>query len=67
MHKFIDTDADPYNAHREFFFSYRLMIRKHSDVIIKGATIDMSDLDQDPLGLSKKAGIVQLITTIYFY
>lgn len=55
-HKFTDTDADPYNARRGFFFSHIgwLMVRKHQNVINKGATIDMSDLDQDPLVVFQK-------------
>ncbi|GAB1864920.1 Acyl-CoA Delta(11) desaturase [Camponotus japonicus] len=50
-HKFTDTDADPHNAQRGFFFSHMgwLMIRKHPDVINKGATVDMSDLEKDPV------------------
>ena len=50
-HKFTDTDADPHNAQRGFFFSHMgwLLVRKHPDVIKKGATIDMSDLEADPL------------------
>ncbi|KAJ8985371.1 hypothetical protein NQ317_008405 [Molorchus minor] len=37
-HKFSDTDADPHNAHRGFFFSHIgwLMSRKHPAVIEKG-------------------------------
>ncbi|KAL0132488.1 hypothetical protein PUN28_000322 [Cardiocondyla obscurior] len=48
-HKFTDTDADPHNAKRGFFFSHMgwLLIRKHPDVINKGASIDMSDLEKD--------------------
>lgn len=48
-HKFTDTDADPHNASRGFFFSHMgwLLIRKHPDVKEKGKTIDMSDLEQD--------------------
>ena len=48
-HKFTDTDADPHNAKRGFFFSHMgwLLVRKHPDVINKGATIDMSDLEKD--------------------
>lgn len=55
-HKFTDTDADPYNARRGFFFSHIgwLMLRKHPDVIRKGATIDMSDLERDPLVVFQK-------------
>ncbi|KAG8036723.1 hypothetical protein G9C98_004045 [Cotesia typhae] len=48
-HKFTDTDADPHNAKRGFFFSHMgwLLIRKHPDVITKGKTVDMTDLEQD--------------------
>jgi len=48
-HKFTDTDADPHNAKRGFFFSHIgwLLVQKHPDVINKGATVDMSDLEKD--------------------
>ncbi|GAB1860120.1 Acyl-delta desaturase [Camponotus japonicus] len=48
-HKFMDTDADPYNARRGIFFSHIgwLLIHKHPEVLIKGATIDCKDLKQD--------------------
>lgn len=48
-HKFTDTDADPHNSKRGFFFSHMgwLMVRKHKDVLIKGKTVDMSDLEKD--------------------
>lgn len=50
-HKFTDTDADPYNARRGFFFSHVgwLLVRKHPDVIKKGATINISDLENNPI------------------
>ncbi|XP_001607893.1 acyl-CoA desaturase [Nasonia vitripennis] len=46
-HKYCDTDADPYNASRGFFFSHIgwLMSRKHPLVSEKGKTIDMSDIE----------------------
>ncbi|XP_076628649.1 acyl-CoA Delta-9 desaturase isoform X2 [Colletes latitarsis] len=55
-HKFTDTDADPHNAKRGFFFSHMgwLLVRKHPDVIKKGATIDMSDLERDPIVVWQK-------------
>lgn len=48
-HKFTETNADPHNYNRGFFFSHIgwLMVKKHSDVLTKGATIDMSDLRND--------------------
>ncbi|XP_061396928.1 acyl-CoA Delta-9 desaturase-like, partial [Musca vetustissima] len=50
-HKFTETDADPHNAMRGFFFSHVgwLLCKKHPDVKTKGKTIDMSDLEADPM------------------
>lgn len=50
-HKFSETNADPHNAKRGFFFSHVgwLMCRKHPDVVQKGKGIDMSDLQNDKL------------------
>nr|XP_022919430.1 acyl-CoA desaturase-like [Onthophagus taurus] len=50
-HKFSETDADPHNSNRGFFFSHIgwLMMKKHPDVIKKGATVDMSDIKNDPV------------------
>lgn len=50
-HRFTDTDADPHNSKRGFFFSHIgwLMLKKHVDVIEKGKTFDMSDLESDPV------------------
>ncbi|KAJ8921482.1 hypothetical protein NQ315_003100 [Exocentrus adspersus] len=55
-HKYSDTDADPHNAHRGFFFSHMgwLMSKKHPAVIEKGKTIDMSDLEADPVVMFQK-------------
>lgn len=48
-HKFTDTDADPHNAQRGFFFSHMgwLMVKKHPDVRRRGKTVDLSDLEKD--------------------
>lgn len=50
-HKFQETDADPHNAKRGFFFSHMgwLLCKKHKDVKVKGKGVDMSDLYADPL------------------
>ncbi|CAH1957817.1 unnamed protein product [Acanthoscelides obtectus] len=50
-HKFSETDADPHNSNRGFFFSHVgwLMTKKHPEVLSKGKTIDCSDLLEDPL------------------
>lgn len=49
-HKYFDTDADPHNATRGFFFSHVgwLMTTKHPDVTAAGKKVDISDLKADP-------------------
>ncbi|KAJ1521046.1 hypothetical protein ONE63_002757 [Megalurothrips usitatus] len=48
-HKHSETNADPHNANRGFFFAHMgwLMVRKHPDVIAAGRGVDMSDMDAD--------------------
>jgi stearoyl-CoA desaturase (delta-9 desaturase) len=55
-HKFSETDADPHNATRGFFFSHVgwLLVRKHPDVREKGKTIDMSDINADQIVMFQK-------------
>ncbi|KAL0132478.1 hypothetical protein PUN28_000318 [Cardiocondyla obscurior] len=50
-HKYSETDADPHNAKRGFFFSHIgwLLCRKHPEVKAKGKNIDLSDLESDPI------------------
>lgn len=50
-HKFTETDADPHNSRRGGFFAHVgwLLTKKHPDVLIKGKTIDNSDLLKDPV------------------
>lgn len=50
-HKYSETDADPHNATRGFFFSHVgwLLVRKHPQIKAKGHTIDMNDLKADPI------------------
>ena len=50
-HKYSETDADPHNANRGFFFAHVgwLLMLKHPQVLIKGQNIDVSDLKQDPV------------------
>ena len=50
-HKYTDTDADPYNAKRGFFFSHVgwLLLRKHRQVHIQISKLDINDLKADPV------------------
>ncbi|XP_017142880.1 acyl-CoA Delta(11) desaturase-like [Drosophila miranda] len=55
-HKFSETDADPHNATRGFFFSHIgwLLCKKHPEVKAKGQGIDLSDLRADPILMFQK-------------
>nr|AFP97552.1 stearoyl-CoA desaturase 1b [Sparus aurata] len=48
-HKYSETDADPHNAKRGFFFAHIgwLLVRKHPDVIEKGKKLELTDLKAD--------------------
>ncbi|KAH8246956.1 hypothetical protein KR032_005052 [Drosophila birchii] len=50
-HKYSETDADPHNANRGFFFAHVgwLMMLKHPDVLRRGRQIDMTDVLDDPV------------------
>ena len=50
-HKYSETDGDPHNAKRGFFFAHMgwLLVRKHPDVKAKGRLLDVSDLIADPV------------------
>jgi stearoyl-CoA desaturase (delta-9 desaturase) len=50
-HKYSETDADPHNIKRGFFFAHMgwLCCRKHPEVREKGALIDMTDLEANPV------------------
>ncbi|XP_026483469.2 acyl-CoA Delta-9 desaturase-like [Vanessa tameamea] len=67
-HKFTETDADPHNARRGFFFSHMgwLMVRKHKDVFEKGASVDMSDLEKDPIVMFQKKTYLVVMPLLCF-
>ncbi|GBL95861.1 Stearoyl-CoA desaturase 5 [Araneus ventricosus] len=50
-HKYVDTDADPYNINRGFFFAHIgwLFCKRHPDVITAGKKLPMDDLLADPV------------------
>ncbi|XP_013139663.1 PREDICTED: acyl-CoA desaturase-like [Papilio polytes] len=55
-HRYSDTDGDPHNAKRGFFFSHVgwLMSKKHPYVKELGKRIDMSDLEADWMVMFQK-------------
>lgn len=50
-HKYSETDADPHNSNRGFFFAHVgwLMMLKHPEVLRRGRQLDMSDVLNDPV------------------
>lgn len=55
-HKYSETDADPHNATRGFFFAHMgwLLVKKHPNVVKAGREIDLSDLLEDPVVMFQK-------------
>jgi len=55
-HKFSETDADPHNATRGFFFAHMgwLFIKKHEAVVKVGRELDFSDLKDDACVMFQK-------------
>ncbi|XP_075992898.1 acyl-CoA Delta(11) desaturase-like [Anticarsia gemmatalis] len=50
-HKYSDTDADPHNAKRGFFYSHIgwALMKKPTEVVSQGRLISMKDLQSQPL------------------
>lgn len=67
-HKYSETDADPHNALRGFFFSHMgwLMCRKHPQVIEKGKGLDLSDLENDSVVMFQRKYYLPLVLLFCF-
>ncbi|KAI6198495.1 Fatty acid desaturase [Aphelenchoides besseyi] len=67
-HKWTDTDADPHNTNRGFFFSHMgwLLTRKHPKIKEMGAKLDLSDLSNDPLLAFQKRHYLLLVLLCCF-
>lgn len=67
-HKYSETDADPHNAKRGFFFAHCgwLLCRKHPEVKNKGSGIDLGDLERDPILAFQKKYYLTLMPIICF-
>jgi stearoyl-CoA desaturase (delta-9 desaturase) len=63
-HKFSETDADPHNSRRGFFFAHMgwLLVRKHPEVKEKGKTVDMSDVWADPIVRFQRRFYIPLVS-----
>ncbi|XP_077295407.1 acyl-CoA Delta-9 desaturase-like [Arctopsyche grandis] len=67
-HKYSETDADPHNATRGFFFSHIgwIMVKKHPKYFEKVKTIDFSDLYEEKLLVFQKKFYWYLVAIITF-
>jgi len=55
-HKYSETDADPHNATRGFFFAHMgwLFVKKHPDIVKVGRSLDFTDLKEDAFVMFQK-------------
>jgi len=55
-HKHSETDADPHNAQRGFFYAHVgwLLVKKHPDVVVEGKKLDFGDLGRDGFVMFQK-------------
>ncbi|CAH1727843.1 unnamed protein product [Chironomus riparius] len=65
-HKYSETDSDPHNAHRGFFFAHVgwLFLTPHPNVIEKRKAIDMSDLEADSVVMWQKKYFIPLFALL---
>lgn len=67
-HKYSDTDADPHNATRGFFYSHMgwLLVKKHPEVKRRGRSLDMSDIYSNRVLMFQKKYAIPITGTICF-
>jgi len=67
-HKWTDTDADPHNINRGFFFSHMgwLLTKKHPKIKEMGAKLDLSDLTSDPVLMFQRKYYLPLVVLFCF-
>ncbi|XP_076673438.1 acyl-CoA Delta-9 desaturase-like isoform X2 [Andrena cerasifolii] len=67
-HKYSETNADPFNPSRGFFFAHIgwLLCRKHPDVKEKGKEIDVTDLEKNPVLAFQRRYYVFLVPLFCF-
>ncbi|XP_046975262.1 acyl-CoA Delta(11) desaturase-like [Vanessa cardui] len=67
-HRYSDTDADPHNATRGFFYSHIgwLLVRKHQEVKRRGKFVDMSDIYANPVLRFQRKYAIPFIGSVTF-
>lgn len=65
-HKYSETDADPHNTSRGFFYSHIgwLLCKKHPEVTLKGKALNLSDLQNDPLVMFQHKWVTPLWSSL---
>ncbi|XP_072943232.1 acyl-CoA Delta(11) desaturase-like [Epargyreus clarus] len=68
-HRYSDTDADPHNATRGFFYSHVgwLLVKKHPEVHRRGKFLDMSDIYANPVLRFQKKYAIPFIGCVCFF
>lgn len=68
-HKYSESDADPHNAKRGFFFSHIgwLLVRKHPDVIEKGRKLELKDLSSDKVVMFQRKYYKRSVVLMCFF
>nr|AIM40220.1 desaturase [Cydia pomonella] len=67
-HRYSDTDGDPHNATRGFFYSHIgwLLVQKHPEVHKRGQDVEMSDITSNPLLAFQRKHAAILFTLICY-
>lgn len=65
-HKYSETDADPHDVRRGFFFAHVgwLFMTPHPEVVAKRKAVDMSDLEADPIIMWQKRWYIPLFVLL---
>ncbi|KAM4524365.1 acyl-CoA desaturase isoform 2-T2 [Odontesthes bonariensis] len=68
-HKYSETDADPHNAVRGFFYAHIgwLLVRKHPDVIDKGRKLEINDLLSDKVVMFQRRHYKMSVLLMCFF
>lgn len=67
-HKFSDTDLDPHDISKGFFFAHVgwLLVNKSPQLVEEGKRIDMTDLLNDPVVMFQKKHYLPLSVAVCF-
>ncbi|XP_046741237.1 acyl-CoA Delta-9 desaturase-like [Diprion similis] len=61
-HKYSDTDADPHNASRGFFFAHLgwVLVERHPECLRRGREVDLRDIYADPVVMFNKKYVIEM-------